>query len=174
MDGRYVLGRELALGFAGILLSESSEEIMELLDKITFYVFPDVNPDASEQFFAGLKYERTGNARPSDEDRDFVLDEDGFEDLNEDGFITLIRITDPAGMFIKNKEDERVMVEADISKGQTGNYLVFSEGMDNDKDGSFNEDGPGGVDFNRNFTFNYESFGKAGGVIRYLNRKQRP
>ena len=29
---------------------------------------------------------------------------------------------------------------------------------------SFNEDGPGGVDFNRNFTFNYESFGPGAGM----------
>ena len=96
--------------------------------------------------------------------RDFVFDEDGYEDLNKDGLITLIRVKDPAGKFIKSNEDERIMVEADISKGQSGNYLVYSEGIDNDKDGSFNEDGPGGVDFNRNFTFNYESFGPEAGM----------
>ena len=56
------------------------------------------------------------------------------------------------------------MAEADISKGQSGNYIVYSEGIDNDKDGLFNEDGPGGVDFNRNFTFNYESFGTQTGM----------
>ena len=147
-----------------LLRESSSPEIKDLLDKITFYVFPDVNPDASEQFFADLKYERTGNARSTDDDRDFVYDEDGFEDLNKDGLITLIRIKDPAGRYVKSEEDERVMTEAEISKGQSGNYLVYSEGIDNDKDGLFNEDGPGGVDFNRNFSFNYESFGLKSGM----------
>ena len=101
------------------------------------------------------------------------IDEDGYEDLNKDGLITLMRIKDPAGRFIESDEDERIMVEADISKGQSGNYLVYSEGIDNDKDGSFNEDGPGGVDFNRNFTFNYESFGLKPECILYLNLKQK-
>jgi len=165
VEGNHILGRELALGFAASLLGEGpSDEIKGLLDKITFYVFPDLNPDASEQFFSDLKYERTGNARSTDADRDFAFDEDGNEDLNKDGLITLIRVKDPSGKFIKSNEDERIMVEADISKGQSGNYLVYSEGIDNDKDCRFNEDGPGGVDFNRNFTFNYESFGPEAGM----------
>ena len=165
VGGNHILGRELALGFTNSLLDESTNgEIKELLDKITFYVFPDVSPDASEQFFSDLKYERTGNARSTDDDRDFLIDEDGYEDLNKDGLITLIRVRDPAGKFIKSSEDDRIMVEADISKGESGNYLVYSEGTDNDKDRSFNEDGPGGVDFNRNFTFNYEFFGMKAGA----------
>jgi hypothetical protein len=56
------------------------------------------------------------------------------------------------------------MVAADLTKGQTGNYLVYSEGIDNDKDGRFNEDGPGGVNFNRNFSYNYEEFGLNAGL----------
>jgi hypothetical protein len=165
VEGSHILGRELSLGFAATLLEKaSSAEIKALLDKLTFYVFPDVSPDATEQFFSNLKYERIGNAGSTDDDRDFQVDEDGSEDLNKDGLITLIRVKDPAGKFIKSNEDDRVMVEADISKGQSGNYLVYSEGVDNDKDGSFNEDGPGGVDFNRNFTFNYESFGLQAGM----------
>lgn len=165
VEGRFIIGRELALGFAASLTAEaSSDEVRALLEKITFYVFPDVNPDASEQFFSGLKYERTGNIRATDDDHDFIPDEDGYDDLNKDGLITLIRIKDPAGRYIKSNEDERVMVEADISAGQSGNYLVCSEGIDNDRDGTFNEDGPGGVDFNRNFTFNYESFGTESGM----------
>ena len=165
VGGNHILGRELSIGFAASLLGEvTSLEMKELLNKITFYVFPDVNPDASEQFFSNLKYERTGNARATDDDRDHVVDEDGYEDLNKDGLISLMRIKDPAGKFIKIDEDERIMAEADISEGQSGNYLVCSEGIDNDKDGSLNEDGPGGVDFNRNFTFNYESFGPGAGM----------
>ncbi len=165
VEGDHILGKELALGFASSLLKESSsKEIRELLDKITFYVFPDVSPDATEQYFSGLKYERNGNARSTDDDRDFVSDEDGYEDLNNDGLITLFRVADPSGKYIKSKEDDRIMVEADPGKGETGNYLVYSEGIDNDKDGSFNEDGPGGVDFNHNFSFNYEAFGQKAGM----------
>lgn len=165
IEGSYLLGRELAFGFVASLLKDSeSAEIKSLLDKVTFYVFPDVSPDAAEQFFRQLKYERNINAGTTDDDRDFVNDEDPFEDLNNDGFITLMRISDPAGIYTENGDDKRIMVPADISKGQTGSFSVYSEGIDNDKDGKFNEDGPGGVNFNRNLTFNYEEHGTNAGL----------
>jgi hypothetical protein len=165
LDGKYILGRELAIGIAENILSSSTENnIRELLAKITFYIFPDVSPDASDQFFSGLKYERNLNSRTTDDDRDFLFDEDPCEDLNKDGLITLIRIKDPAGNFVESDEDKRVMITADISKGQTGNYFVYSEGIDNDKDGRFNEDGAGGINFNHNLTYNYEEFGPNSGL----------
>jgi|WetSurMetagenome_2_1015567.scaffolds.fasta_scaffold00009_9 hypothetical protein len=164
-EGSYILGRELALGFARSLLNESSApEIKSLLDKVTFYVFPDVNPDATDQYFQAIRYERNVNTRPVDEDRDFVTDEDPFEDLNKDGLITLIRVSDSSGTFTESSEDKRIMVMADIAKGEHGSYSVYSEGIDNDKDGKFNEDGPGGVNFNRNLTYNYEEFGSNAGL----------
>lgn len=165
IEGPYLSGRELALGFAEKLLEESGKnEIISLLSKVTFYVFPDASPDASEQYFAGLRHERSINARPTDDDRDFRIDEDPCEDLDGNGLITLVRILDPAGTFTESDEDKRIMVKADLSKGETGSYIVFSEGFDNDKDGQFNEDGQGGVAFNRNFTFNYEEYGFNSGL----------
>lgn len=164
-EGPYILGKELALGFADSLLKESANPgIKNLLEKVTFYVFPDVSPDAGEQFFQSIKYERAVNNRPVDEDRDFLTDEDPYEDLNKDGLITLIRVSDPAGTYTESTEDKRVMVPADLSKGEKGSYLIYSEGIDNDKDGRYNEDGPGGVSFNRNLTFNYEEFGTSAGL----------
>jgi len=164
IEGNYLAGRELALGFAENLLKDSGNpDIKQLLSSITFYVFPDISPDASEQYFTGLKYERVINSRSTDDDRDFVSDEDPYEDLNGDGIITLIRVSDPAGTFIESDDDRRIMVAADLSKGQKGSYFVYSEGIDNDKDGKFNEDGPGGVNPNRNFTCNYEEYGQNSG-----------
>jgi hypothetical protein len=165
IEGSHILGKELALGIASTLLKEaSSDEIKGLLEKITFYIFPDVSPDATEQFFSEIKYERNINTRSTDDDKDFVFDEDPYEDMNKDGFITLLRIKDDAGKYIESDEDKRIMIEADLSKGQTGKYLLLTEGIDNDKDDRFNEDGEGGVNFNRNFTFNYEEFGLNAGL----------
>lgn len=165
VEGNYLIGQELALGFAQNLLKESaSQEVKNLLNGLTFYVLPDVSPDATEQYFSKPKYERTINARTTDDDKDFLTDEDPNEDLNNDGVITLIRVSDPAGTMIESEDDKRILVPADLSKGQLGKYLVYSEGIDNDKDGSFNEDGAGGVNFNRNFTFNYEEFGTNAGL----------
>ena len=160
VEGSYLLGREITIGLAEKLLKGHEE----LLRKVTFYIFPDVSPDASEQFFSPLKYERTVNAHQTDDDRDFRTDEDPFEDLDGNGIITSLRIADQTGRFIPHPDDERIMKEADLSKGETGGYLLFTEGIDNDDDGKFNEDNTGGVNFNRNFTYDYEEFGTNAGL----------
>jgi hypothetical protein len=165
VEGSHLLGRELALGFAVKLLNESgTPAISELLKKVTFYIFPDMSPDAGDQFFADLKYERSENTVPADDDKDFSFDEDPPEDLNGDGLITVLRIADPTGKYIENDEDKRVMSIADLSKGEKGAFRIYTEGIDNDKDGQINEDAPGGVNFNRNLTYNYEEFGPQSGL----------
>ena len=165
VEGHYMLGKELALGFAETLLKESSQpEINKLLGEVSFYVFPDVSPEASESYFQDLKYENSLNSRPVDDDRDFKNGEDPYEDLNNDGFITLVRVADPSGTYTEYTDDKRVMVPADLSKGEHGSFIVLTEGIDNDGDGKFNEDGPGGVSFNKNLTYNYEEFGAGAGL----------
>ncbi len=79
------------------------------------------------------------------------LDEDKAEDLDGDGATTQMRVKSPNGTFKMSREDPRSMVPR--GPGETGGeyYLVLSEGIDNDADGSFNEDGVGGIDMNRNF-----------------------
>jgi hypothetical protein len=97
---------------------------------------------------------RTG-LRPIDNDRDGLVDEDGPEDLNGDGNLTLMRIRDPNGRW-KEHEDYpgwMVQVEAD----EDGEYtLFFDEGYDNDGDGEVNEDEPGGYDPNRDWAWNWQ------------------
>ena len=158
-QGSHILGTELAVKFAEQLLAGSgTDSIKTLLESTTFYVMPSVNPDAAQQYFASLKYERNGNGTSTDDDRDGSFDEDGFDDLNGDGLITMIRVADPTGKWMVSSEDDRVMVEADASKGEKGSYLLFTEGRDNDNDGDFNEDGEGGVNINQNFTFDHPYF----------------
>jgi hypothetical protein len=43
------------------------------------------------------------------------------------------------------------MKKADSSKGEKGVYKLYTEGLDNDKDGKYNEDGQGGVNLGVNF-----------------------
>jgi len=51
--------------------------------------------------------------------------------------------------------DTRLMKRADPTLGESGAYALYPEGTDNDGDGFINEDGPGGVDLNRNFQHAY-------------------
>ncbi|HKK76329.1 MAG TPA: M14 family metallopeptidase [Saprospiraceae bacterium] len=154
VDGRHLLSVELAAQLAKDIL----ENHPDWLDKTTFYIFPNMNPDATEQYFQSLQYERHGNGSNTDEDRDGRLGEDPYEDLNGDGLITMIRVEDPTGDYIPLEAEPRIMVKADREQGQSGRYKLFTEGQDNDQDGAYNEDGPGGVSFNRNLTYNFPYF----------------
>ncbi|MGW8266940.1 MAG: M14 family zinc carboxypeptidase, partial [Longimicrobiales bacterium] len=95
------------------------------------------------------------NTFPFDDDNDGRVDEDGPEDLNGDGLITAMRVPDPDGAFMVDPDDPRLMKRADPSRGETGAYTLYWEGTDSDNDGFYNEDGPGGVDLNRNFQHEY-------------------
>jgi hypothetical protein len=165
LDGSHLAGTEMAVELAEKLLSSTSDSIRRVLDTKTIYVLPLVSPDAQAQAFAKLRFERTGNDRDTDDDRDGRLNEDPFDDLNRDGQITQVRVDDPTGQYVPSKDDARVLVKADPAKGETGRYLVLSEGLDADKDGQFNEDGDGGVAPDKNFTFDYPSFTPGSGEM---------
>jgi len=160
-----LIGSELTLRFIEFLTAGYGkvDSITQLVNTATFYIIPRVSPDASEAFFRKPLYARTMNARPTDDDKDTSIDEDGFEDLNGDGLITLIRVKDNRGEWIPHPDDPRVMKKAETSKGEQGIYKLFTEGIDNDKDEQWNEDEPGGVDFNRNFPHNYQFFSRGTG-----------
>jgi len=163
-EGNHLLGVEMAIGFAENLLKGSgTDSIKNLLAKTTYYVFPNMSPDATEQYFAKLRYERHGNATDTDDDRDGKLNEDGVDDLDGNGKITLMRITSPVGDYKTHPEDARVLVKADVAKGEKGKYRLLTEGLDNDKDGYLNEDGEGGIALNKNFTYKHNTFAAGAG-----------
>ncbi|RWU07679.1 M14 family metallopeptidase [Pedobacter chitinilyticus] len=174
VDGKHLLGVEMAIGFAEKLLASSNvDSVKNLLNKQTFYVFPNMSPDATEQYFAKLKYERSGNATKTDDDRDGKLNEDGFDDLDGNGKITWMRVKDATGKYKLNPDDPRSLVLADASKGENGAYILLQEGIDNDKDGQFNEDGEGGVSFNKNASFNYKNFVPGAGEYAVSEKENR-
>ena len=159
VDARRLVGSELAVRMVEQLIAQADEASVEqMLANYTLYVIPRPSPDASEHFFAAPLAERATNERPTDDDRDGAVDEDPPEDLNEDGLITMLRIADPTGEWMPHPDESRVLIEADPKKGEQGQYKRIGEGVDNDHDELWNEDGPGGVDFNRNFTYAYPFF----------------
>lgn len=154
VDGRHPAGTQMTLNLAKRLLNEDAA----FLDRFYFYVVPVLSPDAYEQYHGDLTYERLGNAKETDIDRDGRVSEDPFDDLDGNGLITQVRIQDPTGNYALHSSDERVMVAFEKRPSDEVIYRVISEGIDNDKDGLFNEDGPGGVNLNKNFSFNYPAF----------------
>jgi hypothetical protein len=169
VDGKHILGPEMAVNIAENILKNHAE----ILEKTTFYIFPNMSPNATENYFSSLKHYDNGNSKNTDDDRDGTTNEDPFEDLNKDGLITLMRIEDATGNYILNKEDNRIVVPADKNKGEIGIYKVISEGIDNDLDGQFNEDGNGGVQFNKNFSYKYPYFKPGAGEHAISEKENR-
>lgn len=174
VEGKHLLGVEMAIGFAEKLLGSANvDSVKTLLNKQTFYVFPNMSPDATEQYFAKIKAERSGNANKTDDDRDGRLNEDEADDLDGNGKVTMMRVLDPTGKYRLNPDDPRTLLLADATKGETGKYILLTEGVDNDKDGSFNEDGEGGVHFNKNSSFNYKNFIAGAGEYAVSEKENR-
>lgn len=156
-EGDQLIGSQLALYVAEHLLTgyATNPDIKARLDAHAFYIIPRANPDGAELMFGAVKSARKTNAAKNDADNDGRLDEDGPEDLNKDGFITMMRVKDPRGPYMIHPDDPRLMKRADPVRGEAGGYSIYWEGIDNDGDGFINEDGPGGVDLNRNFQHQY-------------------
>jgi len=157
LEGDHLVGSELAVATVEYLLNnyETDADVKERLDNHVVYVFPRVNPDAAELMFDNVMSGRRTNTRPYDGDNDGRVDEDGPEDLNGDGQITVMRVADPSGPYMVHPDEPRLLKEAEAHEGESGAYSLYWEGTDNDGDGFFNEDGPGGVDLNRNFQHEY-------------------
>ena len=156
LEGDHLVGSHLALEAIRYLLDNPQDEAVQaaLADRV-FYFFPRLNPDGAEAMFAPVKWNRRTNSLSFDDDNDGLTDEDGPEDLNGDGYITVMRAADPSGAYMIDSTDSRLMKRADAAKGEIGSYTLYWEGTDEDGDGFINEDGPGGVDLNRNFQHAY-------------------
>jgi len=133
------------------------EDLTKLVDERAFYVVPTVNPDGRAWWFTGpntTNSSRSGKS-PRDDDRDGLLDEDGYDDLDGDGQITQMRKKDPNGRFKVSPDDPRLLIPA--KPGEKGDYANLGpEGIDNDGDGLVNEDPPGGYDMNRNWPADWQ------------------
>jgi len=159
-EGDHLIGSEISLSVIDYLLGNysSDEAVKNSIDRHVFYIIPRINPDGAEHMFANVKAGIKTNMSPYDGDNDGRMDEDGPEDLNKDGFITMMRVKDGSGLYMIDKDDARIMKKADAAQGESGEYSIYWEGIDNDNDGFINEDPVGGVDINRNFQHAYPYF----------------
>jgi len=155
-DGMVPLATEAALHAAQLLLAKA-----ELRNDRTWYILPVGNPDAAARYFARPLALNSGNDQPWNDDMDDRTDEDGPDDLNGDGLITRMRVKHPEGEWLTVPGEPRAMKKADWTKGERGEYKLYPEGLDNDGDGRYNEDGPGGVNIAINFPHLFP-FGKPG------------
>ncbi|MBN2773271.1 MAG: hypothetical protein JXR31_03410 [Prolixibacteraceae bacterium] len=158
-EGITPVSTEGALYLANLLLNSK-----ENTENVKWFILPLPNPDASENYFSSVVYEKSTNDQKLNKDIDDQVDEDGFEDLNGDGFITQMRVKDPEGTYKISPNDPKIMVRADAGKGERGEYKIYIEGIDNDGDGVYNEDEPGGINVGINFPHLFDHKNKDAGI----------
>ena len=92
VQGNHLLGTEMAIAFAeSVATGAGTDSVKAILATTTYYIFPNMSPDAMEQYFSKLKYARQGNATATDDDRDGKNGEDEYDDLDGNGKITSMR-----------------------------------------------------------------------------------
>jgi hypothetical protein len=165
-----IQGSEIALYTAWYLTEtyQNNRFIKELLDDKVFYIIPTINPDARDNymFSPNMVHSPRSGMIPVDDDGDGLTDEDGYDDLNGDGNISLMRRKTPYGQWNVDPGNPARMIRAE--NGQFGAYEILGyEGMDNDGDGQINEDGVGYYDPNRDWSFNWQPDYIQNGALPY-------
>lgn len=158
LQGHHQIGTVVAESIGKRLI----EEHADALAGRTVYIIPRVNPEGLARFSSGQGWKALSGRAPEmrDADRDRRTDEDPPNDLNGDGFITLMRVPAPVSAFdldathVIDADDARLVREPGDDERAT--HAVLIEGVDDDGDGRFNEDGwggssGGGVDLDMHF-----------------------
>jgi len=131
------------------------QKITQLIDTKSIYLRPQNNPDGSNLYLNTAIANRS-SARPKDNDGDGLLDEDEAEDLDGDGIIYQIKHRPKDGEEGTHRIDPRDPKGRLMERVQQGgDWIVHTEGIDNDGDGKINEDGIGGLDLHRNYPENW-------------------
>ncbi|WP_207493158.1 M14 family metallopeptidase [Aridibaculum aurantiacum] len=166
-----VQGSEFAM-YTAWYLTESfgdTKFIQDLLADKTFYIVPTINPDARDKFFKtpnNASSPRSGVV-PVDNDRDGLVNEDGYDDLDGDGHITLMRRKSSTGRFKIDPAFPARMIQ--VGPDEQGEYEMLGlEGIDNDGDGQVNEDG-GQFEYdpNRDWGWNWQPNYIQNGAYKY-------
>ncbi|MBZ0254941.1 peptidase M14 [bacterium] len=132
--------------------------VTDLVDTRVLYIIPSVNPDGRDYWFhhANTQHSSRTGQIPTDEDKDGLVDEDPFDDLDGDGSITMMRKRDPNGRYLPDKDYPEYQMRR-AEPDERGEYDILGyEGLDNDGDGQVNEDNPGGYDPNRNWAYDWQ------------------
>lgn len=169
IHGNEIQGGEVCLYTIWYLMENYGriDKVTRLVDERVFYIFPVVNPDGRQYFMEGDGGgARTGQV-PVDDDNDGFYDEDGPNDLNNNGVMEQIRKYVPGkGNYRISRTDPRIMEP--VPFGETGDYILLgSEGLDDDGDGEVNEDPPGSYDPNRNWASDWQPNYVQGGAMDY-------
>lgn len=164
-----ITGTSAALYIAYHMLSgwRNDEQITRQLDQSVYYIVPRVNPDGAEwAMAANPRYIRSGvRPYPWEEKEDGLFS----QDINNDGKILQMRIPDPNGDWKVSSLDPRLMEKRAPDEISGNFYRILPEGLLEDYDGYIIKMAKPleGLDFNRNFPFEWRPEGDQHGAGPY-------
>ena len=130
-------------------------EVTGLVDRLTWYILPRVNPDGAETYLTTPHMLRS-STRPYP----YPEPQDGLhpEDVNGDGLILQMRVPDPEGEWKLSTADPRLLVPRRPNDWGGQYYRLMSEGRLQHFDGVTIKEAPPrwGLDLNRNFPAQWE------------------
>jgi murein tripeptide amidase MpaA len=128
------------------------KQITRALDTRVFYIVPRVNPDGAEWALADKPKVIRSSTRPYPYDEEPV---DGLieEDIDGDGRILFMRVSDPNGTWKQHSKEPRLLVRRDPAETGGKYYRVLPEGLLKNYDGATIQirNPKEGLDLNRNF-----------------------
>ncbi len=143
------------------------DRITRQLDQSVYYIVPRVNPDGAEWAMAATpRYVRSGvRPYPWEEKDEGLLT----QDINGDGKILQMRFTDPNGDWKISSLDPRLMEKRAPDEVGGTYYRLLPEGLLEDYDGYVIKMARPleGLDFNRNFPFEWRTEGEQHGAGPY-------
>ncbi len=164
-----IAGTTTALRVAWELLSKygADEKVTRLVNTSTFYIVPRLNPDGAAWAMADIpKYVRSGTRPYPYEDKAEGLHS---EDIDRDGRILSMRIPDPNGDWKISGTTPRLMEKRAPDETGGDYYRVIPEGLIEDWDGYLIHMARShqGLDFNRNYPFEWRPEGDQRGAGPY-------
>lgn len=154
-----IAGTTVALQIAQALLQEYgvNPNITRIMDNCVYYIVPRVNPDGAELAMADIpRYIRSGVRPYPWPEQDAGLHE---KDIDRDGRILLMRFRDPNGDWKISELDPRLMVRRSPIDNSGEYYRLWPEGILREFDGYVVKYAQPveGLDFNRNFPFEWRT-----------------
>ncbi len=164
-----IAGTTTALYIAQALLSGygNDERCTRLLDRSVYYIVPRVNPDGAALALAPKpRYIRSGVRMYPWEEKEEGLHP---EDIDGDGRILQMRIPDPNGDWKVSSLDPRLLEKRPPDEQGGVYYRLLPEGLIEDYDGYLIKIArpPQGLDFNRNFPFEWRPENEQSGAGPY-------
>jgi murein tripeptide amidase MpaA len=161
-----ITGTTVALNVAYTLLHEYAQkpEIHRLLDNAVYYIVPRVNPDGAEAVLSKNPRLLRSGVRPYP----YIDKEEGLhiQDVDGDGRILQMRLKDPNGDWKAHPEFPDLLVKRQPADLEGEFFRLFREGLLEYFDGYLIKSARpiAGLDFNRNFPFEWKPEGDQTGA----------